>query len=396
MIQVIDGMKFRLQVLTVSKIMLCFLAASLIAIPGQTRAQPGAGIDRDDFASWLPRVDIVVVQNACDVVALQTKVRSWFDRTTTQLTARQEPRLNDNEVLAPSTVAGVRVWIVARTATTAWLYFVVQREPGGTPRYLARFIALDRGFDELGMEQVAQVVYLSSLALWAGQVQDTRRQFEAQLSHATPAQPTFGHHTGPTPSSPANAAAPAPGAANKDANSPRWRLQSELGYGLRWLGNEGTAQGPLGAMRVLRIRSDTELGARFAVQRILPHQQQGGPVELALHGYSLRATPWLSHRAANGLWVTGEVGPGIDVVRYSVKSVAESSLQPTAARWEVRPMAWLALGIEAGFSRVRLGLQASFAVQLLRTHYDLVDGNQHTALLTPWMIQPGFSAHLVF
>ena len=48
--------------------------------------------------------------------------------------------------------------------------------------------------------------------------------------------------------------------------------------------------------------------------------------------------------------------------------------------WQTRPVVWLALGGETKFFGVRLGLQVSVTVQLTKVHYDLVEGDQRTAL----------------
>jgi len=386
-------MEFRLSIRTLA---FCCLAPCLLTIAGQASAQASSLVQGGNVAPSLPRVDIAVVQNACDAMALQTKTLSWFVGSVTLVSARQEPGLDAGAVLAQSPVAGVRVWIVARTATTVWLYFAVQPEPGRVPRYLVRDIELDRGFDELGMEQVAQVVYLSSMALWTGQLQSTRSQLEDRLSATflLPPPSTPGPRWSAMPTAVAAKSGPAPNKAWQGRSG--WMLHSELAYGLRLQGREGIAQGPLGALRFLHASGDLELGGRLSVQFLLPHRQQSDPVVLDLRGYSIRAAPWLSFRKASDLSVTAELGPGMDVVRYSVKSTADPSLQPVPSQWEVRPIAWLAIGIESGSSRIRFGLEASLSVQLLRTHYDLVDGSQHIELLAPWIIQPGWSAHVVF
>jgi len=131
-------------------------------------------------------------------------------------------------------------------------------------------------------------------------------------------------------------------------------------------------------------------------QLLLPHGQRSGPVVLNLRGYSLRATLWTTGRETADLSPTAEIGPGIDLVRYSVGSFTEQDLKPVGAQWEVRPIVWLAAGMQGGHSPVRFGLQASIAIQILNTHYDLVEGNQRTSLLTASLIQPGFSAQAIF
>jgi len=348
------------------------LAAAFLGPARQAWAQSARSVQTAQKAHSLPRVDVSVVESACDASDLQTKVGSWFAGSKTTVSTHSERKLDPDSVLAPSPLQGVRLWIAARNSTTVALYFAVQPEPGVVPRFLVRDIALDHGFDELGMEQLAQVIFLSSLALWSGQLQSPKSQLEERLSIAAPAAQAV------------------------PSRSFGWALHSEMGYGIRLQGREGIAQGLLGALRVVRGAGDLECGGRLAVQLFFPRRQYSDPVALDLRGYSLHAAAWLSQRGANGLSLTAEFGPGLDVIRYAVNSVADSSVQPRPAHWEIRPIAWLAAGIEGAVSRVRLGLSGSLAIQLYRTHYDIVDAGQRTKLLTPWLIQPGFAAYIAF
>ena len=70
----------------------------------------------------------------------------------------------------------------------------------------------------------------------------------------------------------------------------------------------------------------------------------------------------------------------IDFVRHSVASLAAQDMVSGRDHWQTRPVVWLALGGETKFFGVRLGLQVSVTVQLTKVHYDLVEGDQRTAL----------------
>jgi hypothetical protein len=343
-------------------------------------------IESPEGNSTLPEAELIVVQQACDVPALQTKTQSWFAGSPTRVHARLEPSLEPRAVLTPSPIAGVRVWIVTRDTTTVWLYFAVQTEPAAQPRYLMRDIKLDRGFDELGLEQVAQVIYLASTALWTGQLQSPRRQVEDSLWVAAPASA----HVLELPKTKL-AVGSAPPVADRS-----WELHPELGYDLRLQGHEGMAHGPQTGLRLLRKTPANEIGGRVSAQLILPHEENAGPVQLQLRGYSTRAALWFGHRATSGSLLFVQAGPGVDFIRYSVASMAEQDLQSGRDQWQARPLVWLALGSETKIWRIRLGLQLSVTVQLTNVHYDLVAGNQRTALLTPWIIQPGETLHLAF
>ena len=161
----------------VYKCVACCVGLALIGAARFAAAQASPSVALVNGAASPPQVDIVVIQDERVVDALQSKTLSWFGGSMTRVKTRQEARLDPAVVLAPSPIAGVRVWIVPRNTTTVWLYFVVQAESGGMPRYLVHELLLDNGLDELGLEQVAQVVYFASQALWAGQLQSTTRFF---------------------------------------------------------------------------------------------------------------------------------------------------------------------------------------------------------------------------
>ena len=96
-----------------------------LALVGTARLAAAQAVMQVNGTESPPQVEIVVIQDE-HVDAIQSKTLSWFGGWTTRVKTRQEARLEAAVVLAPSPVAGVRVWIVPRSATTVWLYFVVQ------------------------------------------------------------------------------------------------------------------------------------------------------------------------------------------------------------------------------------------------------------------------------
>src|SRR6201999_2079048 len=72
----------------------------------------------------------------------------------------------------------------------------------GKTRYLLRDLTLEHGLDEVGSEELAQAVHLSTVALLEGQLSTTREQVERSLQDAAPADATASPSTAsssPTP-----------------------------------------------------------------------------------------------------------------------------------------------------------------------------------------------------
>jgi hypothetical protein len=261
------------------------------------------------------------------------------------------------------------------------LFFAVEDRAREIPRYLVHDVALDRGLDELGMEQLAQVVYLSAMALWAGNVESSRRDVEEGLRPPLAAPP-------PTPTAPPTA----PPLTIKPPQGWRHGIRVGLDYIVRFRGDEGLTEGPGASVGVLWSEGASELGGRLHAELSLPHHPAKSGVEIDVFGGTFRLGLTMGHRASNRIWVTGEVGPGLDVVRYQTSSIANRSLQPTPGALSIRPLSYASVGVRADLGFASLSCSALVAVQLVRTHYDISENGLRSELLVPWLVQPGFSA----
>lgn len=361
--------------------------------PLRSMAQSREATDAVRHVSSPPIVQVTVVDDACDMAALYAKTQSWLASSVTTLRMRREPRLEPSVVMAPGVTPGVRVWVVFNSGKAS-LYFVVQPESGRLPRYLFEEVELDGGFDELGLEQLAQALYLSSQAIWDGQIQAARHTFEARLYQESAS--VAARNAEPAWSEPSNArfthdqkAAP-----QRRLDRPTFHLHSELGYGLRLRGPEGMVHGPQMSVRA-GFGAHDETSARITIQLCLPSSVNAGPVVLDFRGYSMRGALHVLRRTGD-IGIAMELGPGLDIIRYSAASSAEGDLQLTPSRWELRPMLWFGIGVETTGGPPSLSLHTSLALQLTKTHYDLVDGPLSDTLMTPWIIQPGASVQIVY
>ncbi len=247
-------------------------------------------------ASAPPRVDVTLVGSAASEEAVQGRILSWFQAQRTAATATRTDALDSTAVLAPSDDPGIRVWVVLTDATVAHVFFTVE-EPHHGRRYLVSDVLLTGGLDEVGVEQLAQVVYLSASALWAGNVESTRQEVEEGLrrreADARPPPPP----AAPTLPPPSTVLPPRPVA----PPAPEGRVAVTVGsaYTLRAQGDEGLSQAVGSAVGVLWRRRFTEVGARLRADVFVPHEQPAGAdVKVELGGLDVQLGLAVARRAA--------------------------------------------------------------------------------------------------
>jgi hypothetical protein len=318
-----------------------------------------------------PRVALAVVGSQSKLGLLEVRLASWFRWQPTELSVRRADEVDAHEVLSPIGEAGVRVWLVPHGPDTARLFFTVVERSGSMPRYLVRDVTLDGGFDELGVEQVAQVIYLSSTALWAGTLESSREEVELRLDRK-PASP------------------PPPGARESAPKSQPATLESLLGfeYTLRSAGDEGTSHGPAATLGVNHPIGEQAIGARAQAGLIFPHSVEKRGIALDLRGASFYLGALLSQPAFERLSAVTELGLGLDVVRYRVDAITDPTLVAARSETETRPFVRLRAGLTRSISHVTAGIAAGASIQLLETHYDVLDQGRRQRWLTPWQLQP--------
>jgi hypothetical protein len=94
---------------------------------------------------------------------------------------------------------------------------------------------------------------------------------------------------------------------------------------------------------------------------------------------------------SKGIWVTGEAGPGLDVVRFHAGAIDVAGLKPTPGGTNPRPNAYLRIGPRVDLGSVSLAIEGLLVVQLLATHYDVAQGSTRSRVMTPSTVQPGFA-----
>jgi len=175
-------------------------------------------------------------------------------------------------------------------------------------------------------------------------------------------------------------------------------LQVSLGfeYFARFAGDEGVTHGPA-ALRGLSAPLGS-FSARGAVQAALlvPHQASAEGVSVDLQGASFALGASLSHPVLGKTFAAAELAFGLDVMSYAVSIPDDPTLVPQDSATEARPFLRLRVGF--GYDVGPLGLSAGVGpvVQLLRTHYDVVEDGVRSELFAPWQVQPELFASAIW
>src|SRR5262249_16337482 len=154
----------------------------------------------------------------------------------------------------------------------ARVFFTVEEHDGDTPRYLVTEITFDREgrggagggglLDEVGIERLSQTVYLSAMGFWAGNLESSPEQMEADphpQPHASPAS-----SSSPPPLSPQSRAE----APSSPAKTSHVGLRIGPEYAVRWRGDQGAVHALGGSLGVYQHSGIYELGGDLRVQSL--------------------------------------------------------------------------------------------------------------------------------
>jgi hypothetical protein len=370
-----------------------------------------------------PRVELVIVPSpaqakSADVMvdSLGQRLASWFHSTGVVTACRHEAELDPQAVLRPSGQSGVRVWLLFGDATntarasSAHLYFAVERSETQSLGFLWRTVELKSGLDELGGELLAQVIRLSSVALWEGSLETSREQVEEQLGRervtlaANPAGPVGGSTSTPVFVDQGRATPATQRAAPSVVRITRARVSTEsdsilvpvlgIGYVLRWRGPEGVASGPE-MMLGFGVRSHrSAFGVRGSWQSLSVQSIARDQIEFEVGGNALRIVGHATTVLPQGVELTGEFGCGLDIVRYRATRTVDPRQELQTDPRDLRPLVYLGTGVQRGLGSLRLGLSALVAVQVLHTRYGVMTDEHFQPLVVPWRVQPGVRLEL--
>jgi hypothetical protein len=256
-------------------------------------------------------------------------------------------------------------------------------ESSAPARWLER-VALVSGFDEVGIEVVAQTLHSTA---------------QASLSRAPlppPPPPSL-----PPPLLPSVVTSTGPRSLDVPTSAPSsgWRppVHTALGYQLYAHGSEPMTHGPSLRIELDWLSRGVVLGAfvRTALFTSAPVRASG--VELDLMGIGLgggmsASLPW-------GRWIgRAALGASVDLLDVDV-SVQDASAVRSLGGGRPRPRVFLTseLGVTSRFGPVELGLVGLLRWQTSSSHYDIkVEEGEPRTIVTAWRLQPGAALEVAY
>lgn len=339
---------------------------------------------------------------------------SWFQvRPIIELESSSVLRLVESS--AAKDASFTSVWLDLRQLPRVRLYFIAAPR-GAASKYLLHESLLEAGLSELGIEQLAQAVYSSLIALEEGNARSSFSDLErsaaetaTQLSESgrTPKKTDTSSTSSKSasPRVPSRALGPYENAAPQRLSVPRdpghsddfaWHLALGQGYGAALRGGEGIAHGPtLWAMLGQSSRS-LRLGGFVAARYTLPVEREAQRVSVRLDGFQFRCGPTQETSLGRGIWLSFGVGLGVDAMRAEPRT-SDASKLALKGGWYDRGVATAFVALSIPTAIGGLVFKGDVDVQLHDNHYDLVT---HTGarqrLIVPSRIQPGFTILLRF
>ncbi len=406
----------------------------LVPSVSPTSETPPNGDTASQLSPLPPAVELIVVPPRAEarspqpiVNSLSQRLQSWFRPAGVLTRCRYAAELEPQTVMQPSGHAGVRVWVLFSDSTSrtragsAHLYFAVERSANQELRFLWRSVDLHSGLDELGGELLGQVIHLSSLALWEGNLSTSREQVAEKLARErrTPlvepptvslAAPVSGERIADAPieATPHPIPGPLRGSpalvriTHRSVSTERGNKDGQfipmlgVGYLVRWRGPEHVAAGPEMVLGISFWSREYALGVRATWQSLSTHVIVRDSATFETAGNALRLGTHVTLNMPRSIELTGELGGGLDVVRFRTARTTSQYTEPQSEPHDLRPLAYFALGVQNQWGPLRLGLSALLAVQLLNTRYGVVTQDEFQPLVVAWRVQPGLGMDLTW
>ncbi len=334
-------------------------------------------------------------------------LEEWFRESGIDITMSTQSSVSLEQVTrAPPDGVRARLWLTLPTERLARVYMADTREQ----RFLVRDVELPTGLDELGREQLAQVVLASASAFIERRAESSLESVQRTLGPPRTLEPASttpsngpDHPSPPSPPPtatarrrPTSALAPEPGPQPATLARPDERdtrgVALAASYAIRMRGDEGVGHGPgVFAQGLLFTASGWTLGAALAARYELPVTSQGEHLDLHLDTLGARVALAAQRRTGNergvGLWFGG----GVDWVRYDPRAGQDRTLALHAARVDARPLLTLAGQHYWLMGSLRAGAMLSLDLLLIRRHYSVRLDSTEQREFTPWALLPSAS-----
>jgi hypothetical protein len=250
---------------------------------------------------------------------------------------------------------------------------------GTAQQFLVREVPLRHALDELGREQIAQILVASMQAFVEHHLSSTPEEVARSFADREPPQAQAIGPSDTVPTAP-------PAARPQVSSSPPWRPMLGALYAVSHKGQEGIAHGPGVLVGVARAASRVRWGLGAKAQYEFPVEGRGQRIVVSTDTMAFRLAAlvesWMFHHFGWG----AELGAGFDSVAFSPRRSA--GVLPRPGGSDLRPVAVTALRGSIGFPDWRLSLTAGITTVLVERHYDLAVSGQPERDLVPWRVQP--------
>jgi hypothetical protein len=284
--------------------------------------------------------------------------------------------------------ARIRIWLTMPAPNVVRLTFA---DPEAE-RFLVRDVPLERALDELGREQIAQVLLAAAQAFRERREDTPREQVKRALEQPpegtsksdqarTNEQRTAVARSSPTP-------APTDAAGRSDAAGPVFGWAPGVRYALRFKGAEGVSHGPGLVLESTFAWPTARVGGSIEVRYEFAHDVATNDVELSIATLALRVG-LVGALGGERSGLLGEAGFGLDRDTIEAHARAGSDVEPRSSIDDQHALFYALAGpyVRWGSFRASFGLRLDVA--LVRTHYDVIGAGEATHVLTPWQVQPG-------
>ncbi|HET6146288.1 MAG TPA: hypothetical protein VFH68_02060 [Polyangia bacterium] len=364
------------------------LVIALLATPRTLAQAPPAGQKRAGASTGADvAVTIISGDDTC-APRLRALLAEQLIGVARDLSWSCRSRFDQEEIFqpaAPSQAPAVRIWIDVSASDEARLTW------GDQPaqRFVLRRVPLARGLDEVGREEIAQIVRSAALALLQGTAETlTPAQARVAIADRAAARRPAAVALSPVPA-PARSQAPVPShaLAARVVVGPAWSLRA---FSRQIPVVQEIALGAAVTPREWPLSAWGEVGYR------LPATYRSRPVGVELGAAALRAGLTLGPRAIepDHSWLAWHVGAGAGLERVWFAPLdPAASFESTRATPFFAVLARVLLGVEARpapHAVIALNLFGDLATSEVHFDYRSGDGAVHR-VLTALALEPGIS-----
>jgi hypothetical protein len=351
---------------------------------GPAAAEPPAA--RTDSS---PERLYIVLVGGVHRAELERLLEEWLETSGLAVTIVGSRSLDVQSVFAVDRdPARIRIWLTMPEPNVVRLTFADPR----AERFLVRDVPLERSLDELGREQIAQVL-LAAAQAFSERREDTPREEVRRVLEQPPegasgsdGARTDEHQTAAPRTAPAST--PADGAARREAAGPVLGWAPGVRYALRFKGPEGVSHGPGLVLESTFAWPAARFGGSIEARYEFAHDVETDEVELSIATLALRVG-LVGALGGERSGFRGEAGFGLDRDAVEARPRAGSNVEPRSNIDDQHALFYVLAGPYVNWRSVRASFGLRLDVALVRTHYDVIAEGEAMRVLTPWQFQPG-------